>query len=353
MQFTPTIEAATRILGVNARRADVMDAVHGLLASQDAICPIPDQVPDAPTVVCVDGAVISNQTDVVTWIAVAATNSDRTVTATNTAVTPVGSHGDAVRAAVMAAAELQVAVDTAAQTGQVWMDGSLATPLISIATSLPAVGSQAAAEFAAVLDDLGVVEAVAAYVELAVQGRVRALPKQDTSRSFVEQWSGHVDDTAGRWLQLQRDRALMGEVLSAGTCIAPRAAREVAAVEVSPVHVADLKGVQHALAEAMAPWRDTEPYAAYFLPRNLDRPVKYEFTVPAGLDPDQARQVGAQLAGQLDPLCRGPRMLEPLPQFIVDRHAKESVRYVNQMLATAVQRQLGGSYPEIVRGYRT
>ncbi|MFC0313581.1 hypothetical protein ACFQNE_03045 [Gordonia phosphorivorans] len=353
MQFQATLAAAERLLGGSARRGTVLAAVNDLLGAQSSIREVRATAGSVDPLLCVDGAVISAQSDVVTWISVAATNSDRSFTRLYTAVTPVGSHVDAVKAALMAAAELQAAVRTAGEVGEVWMDGSLATPLIALATSLPAVPVEAAAEFAVSLDDLEVVDSVAAYVRLAEQGRLRALPKQDTARAFVDQWAEQLDESAGRWLTMQRDRAVLGAVLQAGTCVMARTAPEVAAVEVSPAKSARLQSVQEQLAAAMGPWRHTSPHVAYVMPKHLDRPIKYEWTMPADSEEGAVAEVGVELAGRLDPLCRGPRMLEPLPQYVVDRHAKESVRYVHQLLMDAVGQQLGARHPELARSYRS
>ncbi|KJR10492.1 hypothetical protein [Gordonia sihwensis] len=350
MQFEPALRAAERLVGANARRSDVLPSLKALLDGDGAVLPIPGEAAGDP-VVCVDGAVISTQTDIVTWIAVAATNSVESASLSTAAVTTVGSHADAVRAAVMAAAELSVAVLTAEAGGPVWMDGSLATPLISIATSLTSVPSGEAAEFARCLRDLQVVESVTAYVDLAHAGQLRSLPKQDTSRSYLNLWAPRMDTSAQGWLRLQRDRILMGELLPPGFVMAPRPSPEVASVALVEPNPTELWDLCNELRLAMAGWDECDPQVTYLMPTDLDRPIKVEFT--AAGDRERAADTAMQLAAQIDPLCHGPRMLEPYPQFVVDAFAKMQVQFANQLLAADISSVFGGTHPELVRAYRT
>lgn len=352
MDLSAVTASARQLLGTAAGGSDALAVISGFLDMQNVLRAFTAYDPGGQ-IRCVDGAVISRQTDVVTWIAVAATDSAREVEVQVCAVTPVGGHVDAVRGAVMAAAELQAAVRCAGECGQVWMDGSLATPLISIATSLSAVPADAADAFAAALDELGVVDSAVAYVDLAMQGRVRALPKQDSSRVFADLWARQLDADTARWLERQRDRSLMAALLPAGACLAPRPAPEIAAIDLPPVCVEALGDIEAGVRDALRTWRSAAPYVSYLMPTNLNRPIKYEFTVAADSDPDSALAVGAQLAGQIDRRCCGPLILEPLPQYVVDVYAKQSVQLVNQLLIAAVQRDLGHRFPELSRGYRT
>ncbi|WP_347956217.1 hypothetical protein [Gordonia aichiensis] len=351
MQFEPALRAAERLVGASARRSDVLPALEALLDGDGAILPIPTDAVGDP-VVCVDGAVISTQTDIVTWIAVAATNSSESASLSTATVTTVGSHADAVRAAVMAAAELAVAVRTAeTDGGPVWMDGSLATPLISIATSLTSVPAAEAAEFAHCLRELQVVESVTAYVDLAHAGRLRSLPKQDTSRSYLNLWAPRMEGAAQGWLRLQRDRILMGELLPPGFVMTPRPSPEVASVALVEPTPAELWDLFSELRLAMAGWGDSDPQVTYLMPTDLNRPIKIEFT--AAGQRDRAADTAVQLAAQIDPLCHGPRMLEPYPQFVVDSFAKAQVQFANQVLASGISSAFGASHPELVRAYRT
>lgn len=350
MQFQSAVQSAGRLVGASARRSDVLPPLKALLDADHAVLPVVGAAA-GDSVVCVDGAVISTQTDIVTWIAVAATNSTESASLTTATATTVGSHADAVRAAVMAAAELYVAVATAEAGGSVWMDGSLATPLISIATGLTAVPAGEAAEFARCLRELQVVESVTAYVDLAYAGQLRSLPKQDTSRAFLNLWAPRMDESARAWLGLQRDRILMGELLVPGSVMAPRPAPEVAAVALAEPTAPELWDLFNDLQLAMAGWSDSAPHATYLMPTDLDRPIKIEFTAAGRLD--QAADIAVQLAAQIDPLCHGPRMLEPYPQFVVDAFAKTQVQLTNQLLAEDVSSAFAGSHPELVRAYRT
>lgn len=352
MRFESTLTDGAELAGATIRRTDVLHEITGLLAATDAISSIPASGTSVDPVICVDGAVIATQTDLVTWIAVAATNSNETVVEAAGAVCTVGSHTDAVRAAVMAAAELQVAVRSAETAPTVWMDGSLATPLISITTALSAVPATDAAAFTRTLRRLDIGATVGAYVRLAAAGRLRSLPKQDTSKAYVTGWAERVSDLSARWLGLQRDRIVAATVLSPGTFLAPRPAPEVSAVKFGEARVPEMASLTRELQAAMQGWQQVDVYAMYLMPTDLARPIKIEFTTAGGA-PDEVSAAAGTIAAQIDPLCHGPRMLEPRTQFVVDVAAKHQVQFVNDQLASEVAGRFAHSRPDLVRTYRT
>lgn len=349
--FTSALRVAETYLGESVVRESVLASLRENLAGSAAFRPVPPATAadSGRPVVCVDGAVTSTQTDVLTWVAVAATNSDGSVDHTAAAATVVGSHVTAVRSAIMAVAELHVAVQTAERYNEVWMDGSLATPLISIATSLSAVPTDAADGWSVTLREAGAVEVLEQYVELAHQGKVRALPKQDTAKVFTTAWARDVDQPpAADWLRTQRDRLIVSGLLEPGTALSPQPMPVAAVVPAQPTNSA-LRHLADTIRPLMLHWQDVTPYVTYLAPRFLDRPVKIEFTAAAS----ESDSVAVDLCARIDPLCRGPRVLEPLPQAEVDFRVKRQVQLVDSELLSSASTYFGDSYPDATRTYRT
>lgn len=354
MHFSSTVAIAECLLGESVEREPIIERIRDNLRATNGFHLVPTETAvaasDRPAGVCVDGAVISSQTDTLLWVAVAATTSDGSIEHQAAAATPTGSHGEAVRSGAMAAAELLVAVHTADQVGHVWMDGSLRTPLIALAASLSAVPEEAADAWARTLRDAHIVDLVGGYIELAYQGRVSALPKQDTVSVFAREWSELVDGADAQWLRLQRDRTLVADLLTPGMFLAPRAAPELNVLPTPDSPHRALRQLQEDLADVLTWWREVPTSVTYVMPRHLHRPIKVELVCDADTVPHER---AAAMATTVDRLCRGPVMLEPRHQWEADHRAKRLVAVVDMNLRATVAASFGERRPDAVRGYRT
>lgn len=319
------------VAGMAGQLRDLLDADTGIRAFDTS--PSPGEVPGCAFI---DGAVAHEQTDALAWVCAvgARLNGRAAPTVTEAAaVAPVSGDVERLRSALMACCELAAATTpgpTESGTRAVFMDGGLATPLISIAQGLlvrDADVDRAVREHYAAVD---LPALVGRYVDLIEQGRVVALPKQDTATGFTSQWA---DTYSGRFehpdthlvLARMRDRPLAGSLLAPGEFLTPRPAHELARTEIKQsTHDG---APPDALTAALAPqYRRLAAmdrlHVTYLKPRRLPtRVVKIEYRETA---PSQW-STAATLSSLIDGVTMGPRVKEPLPQYQVDTAAKKAV----------------------------
>lgn len=306
--------------------------------------------------VCVDGALATNQTDVLLWVAAVASDSESTSTARSMAVAPISTAADRLSSAAMALCELQAARSAAQAHEAVWMDGGLATPLISVATALSLPDQDTSKAVCRLLDRMNALELIADYVALAQAGRLRALPKQDTARSYSKVWGGAVDVTpaVATWARSLSDHTIVRRILRPGEKTQPRRADEALRAGVKRVSTAPL-GAQlwaESLAELFEMWRNTvSAWVVYGIPRHgTGRPIKLELTVPVDDDP---APYADHLLGVVDSQIRGVTIFEALPQYLVDRLVKQEASTAIIDLMGLASRHLGNIHPEAVNHYRS
>ncbi|MBM4568990.1 hypothetical protein GS489_00335 [Rhodococcus hoagii] len=273
-------------------------------------------------------------------------------------VLPVSPSVERARSMLMALCELAAALQTVDTNHVAWVDGSLATPLISIATGLLVIDPVIAEIVCATLADCGADDLVADYVHFALQGRLRALPKQDTASGFCQMWAQQIGE-AGDWLATQSDRITATGVLEPGEYLGPRPAVE--ALRVAAKTSADAPRAVRAWAQTiddiLEHWRqELHAYVTYVLPASAPmRAVKIEYTLPAetpSLDA-AADDLAAVLAARAGETMIGTRVLEPLPQHQADSLAKRDVTALITQLVGAASTAFRDTHPAAVRHYRT
>lgn len=306
--------------------------------------------------VCVDGALATHQTDVLVWVAAAASDSESTSTARTVAVAPVSTSVDRLSSAAMALCELQAARSAAQAHEAAWMDGGLATPLISVATALALPDQDTSQAVCRLLDRMNALELIADYVALAQAGRIRALPKQDTARSYSALWSGAADvsPAVATWVRSHSDHTIARRILCPGERTQPRRADEALRAGIKRVSTAPSSA--QVWVEALTPlfetWTATiSAWVVYGIPRHgTGRPIKLEVTVPAEDDP---APYADHLLGVADSQIRGVQIVEALPQYLVDRLVKQEASTAIIDLMGLASRHLGHVHPEAVSHYRS
>lgn len=350
------------------RARDLMDPVKDLavtlrarLDEDGTIHPFPTGPfpADLATVAFTDGAVAAEQTDALAWIAACGvcqvTGTPDQVTRAN-AVTPVCGDVERVRSALMACCEVRAAVTALAGPETVpelvFMDGGLATPLVSIAQGLVIRDPDASAAVTAHYGAFDAPGAITAYVDAILAEQVAALPKQDTATGYVELWArrykGALTDAERDGLLRLRDRPVLGGLLNSGEWITPRPAKELRNVE-AKITTRDGGTVPAAIDADYERLRDGlgNLYVLYFQPRQLaSRVIKVEY---AETDPTTWSGAG-RIIRYLDQVTIGPRVKEPLGQHLVDTAAK---RTVTSMMAEMMGHAAGALDPAATDHYRT
>lgn len=305
--------------------------------------------------VCVDGALATTQTDVLVWVAAVASDSESTSTAHSVAVAPVSTSADRLSSAAMALCELQAARSAAQAHEAAWMDGGLATPLISVATALALPDRRTSQAVCQLLDRMGAPELITDYITLAQAGRIRALPKQDTARSYSKLWSeAAVPPAVAAWVRSHSDHTIVRRILRPGERTQPRRADEALRAGIKRVSTAPA-GAQmwvEALAPLFEMWADTvSAWVVYGIPRHgTGRPIKLEITVPRGTAPGPYAD---HLLGVVDSQIRGAQIVESLPQYLVDRLVKQEASASIMNLMGLASQRLGSVHPEAVNHYRS
>lgn len=277
----------------------------------------------------VDGAVASEQTDALVWTTAVgvATTLDGDLVARTAAVIPVCSDSERLRGLLMAGCEIEAAV-AALDAGceLVFVDGGLTTSLMSVTGEKFLTDPDAAAAADHFLTAHGLVRLAGRYVDGILDGRIVALPKQDTAQVFVEQWAASLaiaSPEMGEALGRMRDRPVIDSFLAPGEMLAPRPATlriEAAGVRSQPQSARLAEFDRH-----LARLRAAKGLAvAYFKPSGgAQRTIKFEFATTPGHTP---ASTAARLAAFLDGQCGGPRVMEPFGQHMVDQVCKQSVR---------------------------
>lgn len=287
---------------------------------------------------CVDGAVASEQTDAVTWttcVGVRQSPGLDDVVVPCATVTPVGAETDRVRGALMASAEVAAALSTPPER-QVFMDGGIATPLVSIAQGLAVTAPAAMDAIHEHYTHIDMPGLVADYVEAVLAGQIAALPKQDTSSAYSAAWAREhahtVDAEVAQTLAGLRDRPTLTAVLRPGEWFTPRLADEMRHVEAKMM---TRDGLRPARVDAhYARLREHDAlHVLYFKPSLLpERVIKVEYReTDPGTWADARR-----LIALLDSQTLGPRIREPIMQHEADAAAKQHVTLaMGEVMATA------------------
>jgi hypothetical protein len=357
MDFEPVLATAAQLLGESDPR-QYRQQLADHLALLEAMHPVPAVKPEWSAVVCVDGGVASEQTDALTWIAAVGVNSANDPDSAAALVIPVGSHAERVRSMLMALCELATALQTIESHGEVWMDGSLATPLISVVTGLLVSDGVTSELICQALSDYNADVLFGDFIHYASLGKVRALPKQDTASSYCEQWAKQVrNGELAAWLMMQKDRIVATQVLRPGHFLQPRRGKEAARVEASvPASAsAAAKGWAAQFEELLSYWRSAvDTYVTYALPTDsITRAVKIEYTAAHGTDEVEVLELAGTLCARATQSILGSRILEPLPQHQADRLAKSQVTSLITQLTSAAQLAFRDTHPAAVRHYRT
>lgn len=346
------IATARRLIEPVRGMSDLLRDIH---VRQGAIMgfPRPDTPGRVPGAAFIDGAVAHEQTDALLWVAATGVSlaDDRPSTVnTATGVAPVSGDTERLRSGLMACCELEAA--TASDEALIFMDGGLATPLISVAQALlvhdPDVRQSIRERYARV----DVASLLDRYVDMVEEGRVVALPKQDTASGYATAWATayehefpHPDTSLA--LARMRDRPLAGALLRPGEMLRPRPAQELARTELKHEN-------GDPLAARLAPHYDRlaraeNLHVMYVQPRRLtDRVIKAEYREA---DPT-TWATGQSLAALVDGVTIGPRVKEPMPQYQVDGAAKKSVTSTLAALMQDAQTALDGDAGATSR-YRT
>lgn len=312
---------------------DLAGQMRDLLDATGQITPIPQpSTPgQTPLTAFIDGAVAHEQTDALTWIAATGarlTDDHAPAVESATAVAPVSGDTERLRSALMASCELLAATSTESPAERVIMDGGLATPLISLSQGLLVRDPDVERTIREHYTQIDLPAVVDRYVTLIEQGRVAALPKQDTATGYTTEWARahrhdfeHPDSASA--LSRMRDRPLAGSLLLPGEWLRPRHADELARTEIKAART----DTPDPLAQALAPHyerlaRTEGLHVAYFKPRRLpERVIKIEYRE----DDPATWATGAGLSALIDGVTMGPRVKEPLPQYQADAAAKKAV----------------------------
>lgn len=291
----------------------------------------------------VDGALATEQTDALVWVAaVGATHADTDLPTHEVAsVLPVSGDTDRATSALMATCELQACI-SAVRDGcdLVVMDGGIATPLVSVVAGLMAANKHVRATVTDRYDAIDLTTVISDYVAAVLEGRVCALPKQDTAAvytaSWAQQFAQHLPDGAADVLSMLRDRPLLTQILAPGEWVRPRPANlttlEAKTKTSTGVITLPIDVSYERLRDA------TTLHATYFAPQRLPgRIVKVEYAEgePGAWDTAQA------LIGLFDSATMGPRVREPLGQHLVDAAAKRAVTALMGEMLGRASRALG------------
>lgn len=314
------------VRGLAGQMRDLLDANDEITSF-----PLSSTPGQTPRTAFIDGAVAHEQTDALMWVAATGarlTDEHAPVVESATAVAPVSGDTERLRSALMASCELVAATSTEGAADRVVMDGGLATPLISLSQGLLVRDPDVERAIREHYTQIDLPDVVDRYVTLIEQGRVAALPKQDTATGYTTEWANahrhdfeHSDSAAA--LARMRDRPLAGAVLVPGEWLRPRHADELARTEIK----AGGTDTPDPLAQALAPHyerlaRTENLHVAYFKPRRLpDRVIKIEYRE----DDPATGATGAALSALIDGVTMGPRVKEPMPQYQVDAAAKKAV----------------------------
>ncbi len=331
------------------------------LADQDHIRTMPEGPHATDPVVCVDGAVASEQTELLTWIAAVASPSnpgaDNESLVQLAAAVPITPDADRVRGAIMALSELHCALNTIQNHSRVWMDGGLITPLLSLTAGIHTHDPHAATVITETLQRSDAATLIAEYVAAAARGQVVALAKQDTATIYTGQvWpqQSGIGTELEEWLRGRRDRAIAASILQPGQYLAPRIATDALEPRAkTPRNVTDdVRAWAAVLDELSAAWRDdVDARVTYVVPRDLpDKALKIEFTVgPNQSSDDVTRERVTEAAAD----TLGPRTREPYAQYIADEVCKREVTSLLDEVMEAAQREFGQRCPKAVQRYRT
>lgn len=344
MSVTTRARPAADLIATARRLVEPVRGMAGqmrdLLDSDDAIMPFPTSPPPGvtPQAAFIDGAVAHEQTDALMWIAatgVSLTDGQSPTVHDAAAVAPVSGDTERLRSALMACCELQAATTTSAS--RVFMDGGLATPLISLSQAL--LVRDVERSIREHYDQIDLPAVLDRYVTLVEEGAVVALPKQDTATGYTSEWAKtHRDHfehpDAASALSRMRDRPLIGSLLMPGEWLRPRPAHELARTEIKSREADRPDPLAAALAPHYARLAAVEGlHVAYFKPRRLpDRVIKFEYRE----DDPSTWSTGTALSALIDGLTIGPRVKEPMPQYQVDAAAKKAVTSaLSQIMQTA------------------
>lgn len=306
--------------GLADRLREHLDATGAIHAFTHTTAP-----PLTMPIACVDGAVADEQTDALVWataVGVAQTTGRDDHATSATAVVPVSGDTERLRSALMATCELSAAVAWPDRT--VFMDGGLATPLISVAQGVTVTDPDVGQSLANHYRSRNVIETVDAYLDRLLEGHIAALPKQDTATGYIDLLRGALRSSLPAAqisaLARMRDRPLVSSILRPGEMLRPRPATELARTEAKPNGG---NPVAAALAKSYERLHDANTvHVTYFKPTRLpSRVIKVEY-----LERDLERFTTAHtLVAALDEQTLGPRMKEPLMQHQVDQAAKRLV----------------------------
>ncbi|PZU00895.1 MAG: hypothetical protein DI630_13450 [Gordonia sp. (in: high G+C Gram-positive bacteria)] len=357
--ITATIAAAETLIGTTSS-ADACTDLAAYLRNQQLVSPLPELDADQAAMVCVDGAVASEQTDALAWIAAVATDSTSRVMRRKTMVVPVSSIMDQVRSAVMALCEMSAAVELYDAGIDAWMDGGLVTPLLSVATAVQSADQQTATALCDLMDAVDAAEIIDGYIDHATQGSMSALPKQDTANSFCLSWSGaaELDEQTRAWLPRRRDRIVAASVLEPGQFLVPRRGVEALRVAAKAPRSGHRRATAWArvLEDLMADWRElVHPWVTYAVPAGstLGRAVKIELTAAATASDSDVLELAGLRAGQACAGLTGSRVIEPYQQYVVDHLAKTEVRGLLSRLVGQAQSVLMRDHPGAVSHFRS
>lgn len=354
-----TIAAAESLIGATSSTQACTDLAD-FLQEQQLVARLPAHDAGQSDMVCIDGAVASEQTDELAWIAAVATASNAQLVRRKTLVVPVSSAMDQVRSAVMALCEMSAAVELLDNGTDTWMDGGLVTPLLSVVTAVQAADQQTATALCDLMDEIDAAEIIDGYIDHATQGSVAALPKQDTANTFCTAWADadELDDLTRQWLPRRRDRPVAGSVLQPGQFLAPRRGVEALRVMAKPPRSGHRRAAAWAriLEELMADWRElTHPWVTYAvsLASTTERAVKIELTAPGTAADDELLDLAGRRAAQACSGLTGSRVIEPYQQYVVDHLAKNEVRGLLSRLMGQAQAALMGQHPGAVTHFRS
>ncbi|MDN5760203.1 MAG: hypothetical protein L0H59_17050, partial [Tomitella sp.] len=257
----------------------------------------------------------------------------------------------------MALCEMAASLQVLDAQGEVWLDGSLATPLISVGTGLLVADDAAARLISDTLTDCNADALISDFVHYATLGRIRAMPKQDTASGYCQRWADALDGPEGDWIGGQRDRTTIGGLLQPGEYLTPRPAHEALQVttKVGRDSPEPMRAWAALLDELLGHWRsEVDAYVTYMIPAAAgDRAVKIEYTMPAEADGADTSAMAGALAMRVSETMVGARIREPLPQHTADTLAKREVTVLLGQLTSAASTAFRGRYPSAVTHYRT